>query len=210
MCVGRWKSGTPISRAPHEDNAEIAEDKFAPQSFFFDSDTRPVKWKDPDQKPDAFPAARMDGDGLVCPLAAHIRKVNPRDDGTDIGGSARSLRRRILRRGVTYGPAYRPGEKRRVDRGLLFLCYQRSISEQFEFIWRVWANKTDTPRALAGIDPIIGQNGDGKPADRKMNIVIAHDRSVPVSVTERFIITTGAAYLFAPSIAAITDTLAKV
>lgn len=209
MCVGRWKSGTPIARAPRQDDPAIARDDYAPQSFLFWSDTKPVRWRDPAQPPDRFPAATMDGDGERCPLAAHVRKVNPRDEATDVGSLWRTLRRRILRRGVTYGPKYEPGEEPGTDRGLLFLSYQRSISEQFEFVWRVWSNKSGTPRANAGFDPIIGQNGDGDPAARQMHVALAHDRTVSVAVTERFIISTGGAYLFVPSIDAIENVLAR-
>lgn len=210
MCVGRWKSGVPIARAPLADDPAIAADDklHASQSFFFASDTLPVRWKD-GRDPDAFHAARSDGDGLVCPLAGHVRKVNPRDEGTDLGGAARTLRRRILRRGVTYGPAYKPREKKGIDRGLLFLCYQRSIAEQFEFVWRVWSNKSDTPRADAGVDPIIGQNGDRPPEERTAHFAIENAAPVTVSVPERFIISTGGAYLFVPSIDAIAGTLAR-
>ena len=209
MCVGRWKSGVPIARAPLADDQAIADDEKvnATQSFFFASDTHPVRWKD-GRDPDAFNAAKMDGDGLVCPLAGHVRKVNPRDEGTDVGGAARTFRRRILRRGVTYGPAYRPREKKGIDRGLLFLCYQRNIAEQFEFVWRVWSNKSDTPRAGAGIDPIIGQNGDRDPEERKVHFAVDDATKATVTIPERFITSTGGAYLFVPSIDAITNTLA--
>jgi hypothetical protein len=43
--------------------------------------------------------------------------------------------------------------------GLLFQCYQRSISNQFGFIQAAWANKPDFPAAGTGLDPIIGQAG---------------------------------------------------
>jgi len=205
MCVGRWKDGSPMARAPLAPDPDIARDRRAAQSFFFAKDTRPVVWRNPDREPDKFPAATMDGDGQRCPISAHIRKVNPRDEGTDIGQGARTFRRRIIRRGVTFGPSYKKDPK--AERGLLFICYQASISDQFEFLWRVWSNGFNTPRADSGIDPILGQNGNGDPSARVANFVqgATHGK---VEIPERFVISTGAAYLFAPSISAIRDVLA--
>ena len=50
--------------------------------------------------------ARAKGDvfGRVCPHAAHIRKVNPRDSATDFGAPADTFLRLMLRRGIPYGP----------------------------------------------------------------------------------------------------------
>ncbi|HET9765921.1 MAG TPA: peroxidase, partial [Thermoanaerobaculia bacterium] len=201
MCVGRWKDGSPMARTPLRADPAIARNRYAPQSFFFWKDTVPVRWADSSRPPDTLPAARMDGDGQRCPLPGHVRKVNPRDEATDVGQNARTLRRRILRRGVTYGPSYDrdPG----AERGLLFLCYQGSIAEQFEFLWRVWANKVHTPRGDAGFDPVIGQNGT---EPREVHFVQG-DKQAAVKVEERFVVNTGAAYLFAPSISAIRDKL---
>lgn len=205
MCVGRWKDGTPVARSPLAPHAGIAADRRASQSFFFNKDTRPVVWADPTRPVDAFPPAHMDGDGQTCPLPAHIRKVNPRDEATDVGQGARTLRRRILRRGVTFGPSFAAEPK--AERGLLFLCYQASITDQFEFVWRLWANASNTPRAGSGIDPIIGQNGDAPPAERVAHFVQGGTAG-NVDVPERFVLSTGGAYLFAPSISAIRDVLA--
>ena len=206
MCVGRWRDGTPMARSPLAPDTAIASDRRAAQSFFFAKDTRPVVWRDVTRPSDTLPPAVMDGDGQRCPLSGHIRKVNPRDEATDIGQGARTLRRRILRRGVTYGPAYSIKHPKG-DRGLLFLCYQASIAEQFEFIWRQWSNATNTPRADAGIDPILGQNGNDRPASR-VSYFVQEEKEAKVDIPERFIVSTGGAYLFAPSISAITDVLA--
>lgn len=204
MCVGRWKDGTPMARSPLAPHPGIAADRRAAQSFFFAKDTRPVTWADSSRPPDTFPPAVMDGDGQRCPLPGHVRKVNPRDEATDVGQGARTLRRRILRRGVTFGPSWDSQPK--AERGLLFLCYQASITDQFEFVWRAWANATSTPRADAGIDPIIGQNGNARPEERVTHFV-QNDREAKVESPERFVISTAGAYLFAPSISAIRDVL---
>lgn len=204
MCVGRWKDGVPLARSPLHTDPGIAADRHAQQSFFFWKDTRAVRWADPSTPPDLHPPAIADGDGQRCPISAHIRKINPRDEATDVGHGARTLRRRIIRRGITYGPSY--DKEPKAERGLLFLCYQASITDQFEFLWRVWANKPDTPRGDAGIDPIIGQSGNRPPASRITHFVQG-EREGRVTNPYRFVISTGGAYLFAPSISAIRDIL---
>jgi Dyp-type peroxidase family len=205
MCVGRWKDGTPIARSPLGPNPDIARDRRAAQSFFFAKDTRPVVWRSSTRPPDTFPPATMDGDGQRCPISAHVRKINPRDEGTDVGQGARTLRRRIIRRGVTFGRSY--ADDPNGERGLLFICYQASITDQFEFLWRVWSNGFNTPRADSGIDPVIGQNGNAPPEKRVVNFV-QDDKKGEVPIPERFVISTGAAYLFAPSISALRDVIA--
>ena len=64
-------------------------------------------------------------DGIKCPFASHVRRVNPRD--------GRPAMPRILRRGMGYGPASDEGDLG-ADRGNLFMAYCASIAEQFEII----------------------------------------------------------------------------
>jgi deferrochelatase/peroxidase EfeB len=74
-------------------------------------------------------------------LDAHIRKANPR--------TAQDLPRRIFRRGY---PLYEGGGETGLRRGLIFLCFARTISTQFEFIFRAWLTNPDFPRPGAGAD----------------------------------------------------------
>jgi deferrochelatase/peroxidase EfeB len=84
MCTGRWASGTPILRAPLADDPGFLENtNDAVNSFFYDLDTTPVTWNpSTGRQPDTLPPAKRDFDGVTCPLAAHIRKINPRDETT--------------------------------------------------------------------------------------------------------------------------------
>lgn len=214
MCVGRWAPGTPIPRAPLVDDHRFAKDQNdANNSFFYDVDTVPVKWNPfTGRNPDVLPPARRDFDGATCPLAAHIRKVNPRDETTEEGDFPRALKHRIIRRGIPYGEQYdplKPGSEHQ-DRGLLFIAYQSSIENQFEFLQRQWSNGPDTPRTGGGIDPIIGQNGNGPANGRTVQFIDENGRKVLLAIPERLVIATGGVYLFVPSVSAIQNVLAKV
>jgi Dyp-type peroxidase family len=145
-----------------------------------------------------------DLEGLRCPLHAHARKVNPRNSYRET---------RIVRRGLTYGRRVqcddcRPGwlQFRRdtsvKDVGLLFMCFQRDIGDQYGRIMNIWARE-NSPRHGIGFDPIIGQiNGEvGKQQWR--------DRWGPnpeATLTKvlfpvrKFITVKGGEYFFAPSI----------
>src|SRR5262245_42805560 len=125
--VGRWPSGAPLARSPGADDLALGRNDFANNHFAFQNPTPPLPLKNaPPHVPDTFAQAGGDLDGLACPHAAHIRKVNPRDLGTDTGGAHDTLSRRVLRRGIPYGDPLAPSatpksRQSKADRGLLFL-----------------------------------------------------------------------------------------
>ncbi|MCU1488414.1 MAG: hypothetical protein JWN67_5160, partial [Actinomycetia bacterium] len=139
-----------------------------------------------------------DPDGRVVPRAAHIRKVYPRDSRTRDGGESETQTHRLLRRGIPYGPSYdgTPASAA-VDRGLLFLCYQSSIERQFEFVQSRWVNDDDFPRRGDGVDPVISQ------ARGNRSFTLPGGRPDHIALLQRFVTTTGGAYLFQPSISAL-------
>jgi Dyp-type peroxidase family len=181
--VGRWPSGAPVMRSPDADNPALGGDEFANNHFLYEDDTRPsVLQPIPGYGGDHYAAARADVLGGACPHFAHIRKVNPRDAGTDMGTPADSLLRLMLRRGIPFGPpAVGVEQPSNEERGLLFVAFAATIEDQFEFITRRWANSALHPR-FGGRDPIIG-------LDRE------------------FVTPTGGGYFFAPPISAIADVL---
>jgi Dyp-type peroxidase family len=115
--VGRWRDGTPLDLAPvHPDPAIVADE----------------------QRNNAF-GYSDDGDGLRCPVGAHIRRVNPRDSLPFEGKLVN--RHRMLRRGIPYGEPLAPGaDDDGGDRGVIFMCLQASITRQFEFVQSQWLN----------------------------------------------------------------------
>ncbi|KAM3090424.1 Dyp-type peroxidase [Phormidesmis sp. 146-35] len=139
MAVGRFEDGTPLVIEPNAGGTNLND--------FDYSDDRV---------------------GLKCPFQAHIRKTNPRLESVRKGGpfaqnDAEELGHRIARRGMTYGQfSDFSGDLNNLPTGgvgLLFMCYQSDIWEQFEFIQRFWSNH---PRFL---EPAMS-NAENKNYDR--------------------------------------------
>ena len=138
--VGRWPSGTSLTVSPDHDL--------------------------PDEPVDNGFRYHRDGDALGhgCPVAAHVRRANPRDSLDPRPGSDRSLRvndrHRLIRRGRQYGPAAGAGSADG-ERGLHFLCLNANLSRQFEFVQHTWLNNP----AFAGLqdspDPVSGHRPPG-------------------------------------------------
>ncbi|MRG48731.1 Dyp-type peroxidase [Chitinophaga sp. SYP-B3965] len=96
-----------------------------------------------------------DPQGKGCPFHAHIRKSNPRGDTQQFGVPLENEKtRRITRRGIPYTT----GEKK----GLLFMCYQQSIIEQFDFMQNNWVDNPGFLKGNTGVDAVIGQTIDLK------------------------------------------------
>ena len=190
--VGRWKSGTPMELTPLRDNPALGRDDDRNNDFEFGDDRFQRK----------------------CPYAAHIRKVNPRDDVAE----AEALRHRIIRAGITFGPEVVPSETTtRHSRGLMFVCYQTSIERQFEYIQRqandpgfVGGKRRPGGGAVTpGFDPIIGQAaGNGaREMDEPYPNYPAGNRRTTLTMPKQFVELTAAAYLFMPSITALRTVL---
>jgi hypothetical protein len=128
----------------------------------------------------------------VCPAAAHIRKVNPRQGAKD------KRTRRILRRGAPFGPEYEEGEVSPPagGRGLAFIAYMTSTKNQFGLLSKDWMNDPRNPSG-GGADMIVGQLGAGIPrrfcVQREPEVEIEDEQKSWVRMT-------GGAFLFAPSL----------
>ena len=151
-----------------------------------------------------------DSDGQSCPFQAHIRKTNPRTDLPDGG------RKHIMaRRGIPYGIRRDDGETR-ADMptggvGLLFMAYQRSLTDQFEFTQKSWANNEGFLRPLVrqglppnanrptGLDPVIGQSANHGADTPQTWRADPHSPEKPFAFAH-FVTLKGGEYFFAPSI----------
>jgi Dyp-type peroxidase family len=211
--VGRYESGAPLEKTedlkgvdttlkdPSIDHPELLSDELI-NKFEYGEDR----------------------DGVIVPRAAHVRKSYPRDQVGGAGSSSESETQthRLLRRGIPFGNSFGAPEHGGAqaefphDRGLLFLAYQRSIADQFEFVQSAWVNdpnfpcnsgksydpeknicKTDQPD---GQDPIIAQSHEGP-----FNLPPNPGSGCPVHhlKIQHFVTTTGGEYFFQPSIKAL-------
>jgi Dyp-type peroxidase family len=175
--VGRWSNGTPLVVSP---DAPIAD--FDPKS---------------DARTNAFRYAAEDPHGMRCPVGAHIRRSNPRDAlGFD---GLLSFRHRIIRRGMPYGPPL-PAEATQddhVDRGLVFVCFNASISRQFEGIQAQWLNDGNVFHLGHDSDFLMGDpHGTGK-------MTVEGDPPFLLGPQGPFVTTRGGAYLFVPGMGAL-------
>jgi Dyp-type peroxidase family len=193
--VGRWPSGAPLVDAPDRDDPALA----AHDAFGYGADS----------------------DGLACPIGAHIRRTNPRDDLKPYPAEqSRHMAdaHRIVRRARVFGPpgpelpraSSMPGTSEAVfpleddghARGIHFFCINASIRSQFEFVQQTWCNNPAFGGLTASKDPIAGDHaGAGEPATRMIIPVPAGSictRSLP-----RFVTVRGGAYLFMPSLTAL-------
>ena len=179
--VGRWPNGAPLVTSP--DGEDPAFDPTAPHSNDF-------RYLD------------ADADGTRCPLGAHIRRTNPRDalgwEGLDDAGML-AFRHRIIRRGMPYGPPL-PADVTvddGADRGLAFVCFNASISRQFEAIALQWVNDGNALHLGDDRDFLLGD------ASASGKMTIQGRPPFFVAPQRAFVTTRGGEYLFAPGITAL-------
>jgi Dyp-type peroxidase family len=178
MIVGRFQDGTPI----------VLSDQPEPNI----------------QRTNNF-TYTSDGQGSKCPFHAHTRKVNPRGDtGTQSATPvplADEKMHRIARRAVSYGENDITKEPE-TGSGLLFLCFQSDIQNQFNFQQASWANQDNFVQPTIGKDPVIGQ-GNSPISQKWPTGWGSHEQPVqykfPLWVNLK-----GGEYFFAPSISFLT------
>jgi Dyp-type peroxidase family len=181
---GRWRSGVPLALSPHADNSDLPLEKYNA----FDYTPTP-------DVPDAYDDRRGDR----CPIGAHIRRMNPRH--SVVAGNS-GLKRRIVRRGLPYGPPYDPAHPDDgIERGLLGLFIAASLKDQFEFLMSDWANKgTFAPGLRDTRDPVLGDNSS---PDAKFLLPLEGSTTVAITGLSRFVTCRGAAYCFLPGVAGL-------
>jgi len=132
--MGRWRSGAPLVLAPRRDDAALGADPRRNNNFNYKKD---------------------DPQGYAVPLGSHIRRMNPRDTASNVN------RRRMIRRGATYGPHLPDGAPDDgVERGIAAFVICASLIRQFEFAQNVWVNDKSFHELGKERDPIMG-NQDG-------------------------------------------------
>jgi Dyp-type peroxidase family len=170
--MGRWRSGAPLTLAPDKDDPALGADP---------------------QRNNDFNYKHNDPHGYAVPLGSHMRRMNPRDTAHNMN------RRRMIRRGATYGPALPEGAAEDgQERGIAAFIVCASLVRQFEFAQNVWANDRNFHELGNEHDPIMGTQ-DGtleykipkRPVRRKIT-------GLPAFTTLR-----GGAYFFLPGLKAL-------
>lgn len=170
--MGRWRSGAPLVLAPNADDPDLGADPMRNNDFNY---------------------KEMDPLGYACPLGAHARRLNPRDTAHNMN------RRRMIRRGATYGPALPDGAPDDgVDRGIAAFIICASLVRQFEFAQNVWINDRAFHELGNEHDPICGtQDGNLDFTVPKRPIRKVH-KGIPAFTTLK-----GGAYFFLPGLKAL-------
>jgi Dyp-type peroxidase family len=176
MIVGRFEDGSPV---------QVGDEAGMIHSAVFNN----------------FDYDKMDAS--KCPFHSHIRKSNPRSDI----GMAASKSHIMARRGIPYGSRTdEPNDGKIYNKptgglGLLFMSYQASIANQFEFIQKSWVNDASffnrEAGKMIGQDPVIGQGtpriaGSFATEWGKLN-------TMQPTNFEQFVLMKGGGYFFAPS-----------
>ena len=170
--MGRWRSGAPLVLAPEKDDPALGADA---------------------QRNNDFNYKKVDPLGYAVPLGSHCRRMNPRDTAANMN------RRRMIRRGATYGPPLAEGAPEDgVERGIAAFVICASLIRQFEFAQNVWINDKNFHELGNERDPFIGlQDGtlEYKIPKRPIRKRIT---GLPAFTTVR-----GGAYFFLPGLKAL-------
>jgi deferrochelatase/peroxidase EfeB len=170
--MGRWRSDAPLLLAPQRDDPALGADP---------------------QRNNDFNYGTMDPHGYAVPLGRHMRRLNPRDT------AANMQRRRMIRRGATYGPPLPEGvPDDGMDRGIAAFILCASLVRQFEFAQNVWINDPSFHELGNERDPIVGtQDGtfDMTIPKRPIRRTI---KGLPAFTTLK-----GGAYFFLPGLRAL-------
>ena len=170
--MGRWRSGAPLVLSPEKDNPELGGDL---------------------ERTNDFDYGTMDPHGYGCPLGAHIRRMNPRDTAANMN------RRKMIRRGGTYGPPLPDGapEDGR-ERGIAAFIGCASLVRQFEFAMNVWANDPNFHELGHERDPFFGTHDGSYDMTIPKRPIRKKIKGLPSFTTIR-----GGAYFFLPGMTAL-------
>ncbi len=168
---GRWRNGVPLALSPSTPYPET-----------------PVSLTDFDYKGNSG-----------CPVGAHTRRCNPR--GAQIVQRVENHSRRLIRRGIPYGPKYDPANPNGLERGLLGNFLGANLANQFEAIGCDWMNLgLQDPEVTGANDPLLGANA----AETSwFDLLLPAGDKIRLRGFPRFVRTRGGAYTFLPSLPAI-------
>ncbi|MGB3247185.1 MAG: hypothetical protein WBB25_21840 [Sulfitobacter sp.] len=168
---GRWRNGVPLALSPDTPNP------------------------DPDVS-----LTNFDYDlASPCPVGAHMRRANPR--GGKIVQRIANHTRRLVRRGMSYGPDFDPANPDEQERGLLGNFLGANLGAQFEAVMCDWINLgLHDPTITGSNDPMLGANS---PETSRFDLSLKDGGSIRLRGFPRFVVARGGAYTFLPSLPAI-------
>ncbi|MDJ0898669.1 MAG: Dyp-type peroxidase [Xenococcus sp. MO_188.B8] len=178
LVMGRFADGTPVTKS------DIPTYAVTPtNNFNYDADV----------------------DATKCPFHAHIRKTNPRGDTGRVESSpgfdealAVEKNHRIARRAISYGEND-TNQAPQTGSGLLFLCFQANIENQFNFMQARWSNPDRFVQVGVGPDPVIGQPEGTQKWPKKWGEADTQEYGFKLWAFMK-----GGEYFFAPSISFLT------
>jgi Dyp-type peroxidase family len=167
--IGRWRNGSSLALHPDRPGPPPEPDARAINHFSYEDDAA----------------------GRRCPLGAHVRRAYPRDA---LGWQGRlTMRHRLIRRGISYGPGLHPGATdSKAERGLMFVCFCASLEHQFEFVQKQWLSDGNVFGLESDEDPVTGgrATSDG--------MVIQGEAPIYLTGLPRFVKTRGGDYFLLP------------
>ena len=218
MC-GRWSDGVPLSKVPTY--AEWIA--FGEKMGWRGDDVVPFEGYVKNLAYIASPEARDfryadDMAGLKCPGGAHMRRMNTRDyldplneSGVSDTGvqpknakatSALNKRRRILRRGLPYGPPDNAHKDDDTEQGVIMIIMGASLFRQFEFVQQQWIQYGLDFHQGNNTCPLLGSHAQHKrftiPSDPKTG-----KPPYVMSKLKTFVECRGGDYFFVPSMTAL-------
>jgi deferrochelatase/peroxidase EfeB len=170
--VGRWRNGVPLELSPDE---PLPGDGVSLTNFDYNEVSR-------------------------CPAGAHLRRCNPRT-GPIVQRIANDTRR-LVRRGMSYGPDFDPDNPDQEERGLLGNFIGASLGAQFEAVMCDWLNLgLQDPDITGSNDPLLGAN---TPETSWFDLLTrVEGDTIRIYGLPRFVKARGGAYTFLPSLPAL-------
>ena len=228
--VGRWSDGTPLVNYPtYADWQGFREELRQLRQAVAEGKGSNEELTELKRHFRDFSYEAKDRDGYLCPITSHIRRSNPRDSGDPrlpldpckrdpkMATSVLANRRRMLRRGMSYGPPLRSADNDPLsppsddgqERGTLFMALCSSLFRQFEFVQQQWINYGSDFGAGNDVCPISGVMAKQEASDSLTSkLVIASPAEKSLQLP--FIVRTappvqcrGGAYFFMPSLTAL-------
>jgi len=223
--VGRWPSGIPLVAAPTLAEERKLMAQYGPVLSKAEAVGEDGLTLDEKRQFHAFENLLVnfryidDPEGVKCPFGSHLRRVNPRDmldpdpdNQRDRQTTTRlTNRRRILRRGLPYGPVdpdvfQRSKQDDTAEHGVFIMALCTSLFRQFEFIQQQWIQYGLDLDSGNDACPIVGRRDPLNPSANKFVVPVdsSSDKAPYIAAgLPQFVETRGGEYFFIPSITAL-------